>query len=110
MVMRLLKVIFTMEYCLRLALCHTDPRYGSSFISRTFHYAVPCKTSTPLESFQQSFCLGSKPQVQPLNLVDVIAVLPFYLKLVMDTSQIGVFGTSPQGFRVTLQLCEVHLG
>lgn len=108
MVMRLLKVIFTMEYCLRLALCHTDPRYGSSFISRTFHYAVPCKTSTLALSFQQS--CGSKPQVQPLNLVDVIAVLPFYLKLVMDTSQIGVFGTSPHGFRVTLQHCEVHLG
>ncbi|CAK9028396.1 unnamed protein product, partial [Durusdinium trenchii] len=61
--------IFTVEYCLRLALCHTDPRYGSSFLSRTFHYAI-----------------------QPLNVVDVIAVLPFYLKLALEFSEIGVFG------------------
>eukprot|EP00913_Durusdinium_trenchii_P026069 g24456.t1 len=51
------------------SLCHTDPRYGSSFLSRTFHYAI-----------------------QPLNVVDVIAVLPFYLKLALEFSEIGVFG------------------
>jgi len=61
--------IFSVEYALRLALCHTDARYGSSYLSRTFHYAI-----------------------QPLNVVDVVAVLPFYLKLALEFSEIGVFG------------------
>eukprot|EP00437_Effrenium_voratum_P037197 CAMPEP_0181480438 /NCGR_PEP_ID=MMETSP1110-20121109/43800_1 /TAXON_ID=174948 /ORGANISM="Symbiodinium sp., Strain CCMP421" /LENGTH=964 /DNA_ID=CAMNT_0023605907 /DNA_START=49 /DNA_END=2941 /DNA_ORIENTATION=+ len=60
-------VIFTLEYVLRLSLCHTDARYGSSYLSRTFHYAI-----------------------QPLNVIDVVAVLPFYLKLSLEWSNIGV--------------------
>ncbi|CAL1139313.1 unnamed protein product [Cladocopium goreaui] len=80
--------IFSLEYALRLALCHTDARYGSSYISRTFHYAI-----------------------QPLNVVDVIAVLPFYLKLALEFSEIGVFGMLRlmRVFRL-LKLAKHHKG
>ena len=59
-------------------------------LARCLHLPIP---------FKKAFATGH-PQVQPLNLVDVIAVLPFYLKLVMDTSQIGVFGALPHSLRV----------
>ena len=47
-------------------------------------------------NFIGMFCIvptDEHAQIQPLNVVDVIAVLPFYLKLALEFSEIGVFGS-----------------
>jgi len=82
-------VVFTAEYVLRLALCHTDSRFGASYLGRTFYYAV-----------------------QPLNMIDVAAVAPFYVNLFIDGEEIGAAFRMLRLMRVCrlLKLAKHHQG
>lgn len=55
--------IFTIEYLARLLTCHTEPNFGGSAVGRTLRYART-----------------------PLNIIDILAVAPFYLGFLLGNS------------------------
>ena len=118
------EVIFTLEYVLRLSLCHTDARYGSSYLSRTFHYAAARLAFVAIAQGFFGFVLSTWAdekdacrhvvipvpacaEIQPLNVIDVVAVLPFYLKLSLEWSNIGVLSALLASF-VSVS-CKHHM-
>lgn len=118
------EVIFTLEYVLRLSLCHTDARYGSSYLSRTFHYAAARLAYVAIAQGFFGFALSTWAdekdacrhvvipvpacaEIQPLNVIDVVAVLPFYLKLSLEWSNIGVLSALLASF-VSVS-CKHHM-
>lgn len=69
-------ILFTIDYVLRMALVHADVKDGSSPLYRTFRYAQ-----------------------EPLNIVDLVAILPFYIDV--------CFPDAPLGFVRVLRLARV---
>eukprot|EP00928_Gymnodinium_smaydae_P042461 TRINITY_DN28590_c0_g3_i1.p1 TRINITY_DN28590_c0_g3~~TRINITY_DN28590_c0_g3_i1.p1 ORF type:complete len:841 (+),score=69.98 TRINITY_DN28590_c0_g3_i1:94-2616(+) len=55
-------VIFTIEYLIRLAFAHSDVESGTSGLRRTFSYSI-----------------------SPLNIIDLLAILPYYIDLLLPS-------------------------
>jgi len=79
--------VFTVDYVLRLALCGTVPRRLANVIPETWDEderalasaegRFPDMDPPPLSTWYQMLCYAVKTQ----NLVDLIAIIPFYIEL-----------------------------